>query len=104
MDLLEHILRLLQPTGKLVVTTPNVYHPVRYRLDASHVAGYSYEELGARALIKGFENLRFCRIRPAQSLSRRLFRLVVGAALHRYLGIDDCHTVLLACQRPASDN
>jgi len=85
---------LLRPGGRLLLGTPNLYHPHRYWGDITHKTPYKYEELGGLMLLAGFEPPQIFRIYNDAWL-RRWFRLHVGILLHRYLDIDFAPTVLL---------
>lgn len=93
-DLLCAMRKRLRPNGRLLLGTPNLYHPHRYWGDVTHKTPYKYEELGGLMLMAGFGNVRIFRLFNDAWLPR-LFRVHVGILLHRYLDIDFAGTVLV---------
>jgi len=85
---------LLRTGGRLLLGTPNLYHPHRYWGDITHKTPYKYEELGGLMMMAGFDIPDVFRIYN-DALLRRWFRVHVGVLLHRYLDIDFAGTVLL---------
>ena len=98
LPLLGKIFDLLAPGGKLVMTTPNVAHPTHYYRDPTHVAAYSHEGIGGMLVALGFEVDAMYRIYNAP-LVQKLFRKYVASILHRYLGIDFTHSLLVVASR-----
>lgn len=94
LGLLSRLHGLLRPQGRLLLGTPNLYHPHRYWGDVTHKTPYKYEELGGLMMMAGFGLPSIFRIYNDAWL-RRWFRLHVGILLHRYLDIDFAGTVLL---------
>lgn len=94
LQLLRKLHGLLRPPGRLLLGTPNLYHPHRYWGDITHKTPYKYEELGGLMMLAGFGLPDIFRIYNDAWL-RRWFRLHFGVALHRYLDIDFANTVLL---------
>ncbi|WP_126443903.1 methyltransferase domain-containing protein [Sulfuricystis multivorans] len=94
LNLLNKLHGLLRPHGRLLIGTPNLYHPHRYWGDITHKTPYKYEELGGLMMMAGFALPSIFRIYN-DALLRRWFRLHIGILLHRYLDIDFAGTVLL---------
>lgn len=92
--LLQKMRTLLRPDGRVLLGTPNLYHPHRYWGDVTHKTPYKYEELGGMILLAGFESPQVFRLYNDAWL-RRWFRLHVGILLHRYLDIDFAGTILI---------
>lgn len=92
--LLRRLHELLRPDGRLLLGTPNLYHPHRYWGDITHKTPYKYEELGALMMMAGFGLPSVFRIYN-DALLRRWFRVYLGVWLHRYLDIDFAGTVLV---------
>jgi len=92
--LLRTLRALLRPGGKLLLGTPNLYHPHRYWGDITHKTPYKFEELGGLMMLAGFAAPDVYRIYN-DALLRRWLRLSLGVWLHRYLDIDFAGTVLL---------
>lgn len=96
--LLRAIRGMLRPGGRLLLGTPNLYHPHRYWGDITHKTPYKYEELGGLMMMAGFDLPQAFRLYNAAWL-RRWFRLHVGILLHRYLDIDFAGTILMEAAR-----
>ena len=52
---------LLNPGGRLILSTPNLYAPGQYWKDATHLTPYHHEELGGLLLSQRFEIIEMCR-------------------------------------------
>lgn len=83
---LGRIHALLAPGGRLVVSTPNIFHPSRFLEDATHRTPYSPECLGGAMLLAGFSIESLHRSYNASVVERPLRALL--SPLHRALGID----------------
>jgi predicted SAM-dependent methyltransferase len=92
-QLLNTIHNLLVPGGKLILTTPNSYHPNRY-WEYSHKVSYRYDEIGGILISLGFKVSKIFRIYN-DAFFRRLFRLWIAAPLHRYLCVDFAKSILV---------
>jgi 2-polyprenyl-3-methyl-5-hydroxy-6-metoxy-1,4-benzoquinol methylase len=90
---------LLNPGGRLILTTPNVFNPGRYWQDATHRVAYSYAELAGLLLANRFQ-IRVMYRTYSDAFLRYLFRVYVMAPLHRYLGIDFAKSVLVVAEKP----
>lgn len=95
--LLKKIREFLKENGKLVLTTPNIYHPTRF-FDASHKVPYRYDEIGGILLFLGFKNIRVYRLFN-DDFFRRLFRLYIGKYLHKFLDVDFALSILVTANR-----
>ncbi|MBI5190025.1 MAG: methyltransferase domain-containing protein [Nitrospirae bacterium] len=91
--MLKKVRGLLKPGGRVLIGTPNLYHPHRYFGDITHKTPYKYEELGALMMMAGFGDINVYRVYNDAYL-RRAFRLSVGIWLHKYLDIDFAGSIL----------
>jgi 2-polyprenyl-3-methyl-5-hydroxy-6-metoxy-1,4-benzoquinol methylase len=91
--LLSGIHDILLPGGKLILTTPNAFHPNRY-WEYSHKVSYRYDEIGGILISLGFRVKRIFRIYN-DAFFRRLFRIWVAAPLHKYFSVDFAKSILL---------
>lgn len=91
--MLKKVRALLKPGGRVLIGTPNLFHPHRYFGDITHKTPYKYEELGALMLMAGFGDINIYRVYNDAFL-RRAFRLSVGIWLHKYLDIDFAGSIL----------
>ncbi len=99
MSLLEKIYGFLNPGGRLILTTPNIFNPSRYWRDATHRVAYCYDELGGLLLAHHFRIQAMYRTYNDAFL-RYFFRVYVMSRLHRYLGIDFAKSILIVAEKP----
>jgi hypothetical protein len=91
--LLGQAFLLLNKAGRLIISTPNLYHPNRF-WDISHKTPYRYDDLGAIILSLGCQVEGIYRVYNAPFIPR-LFRLYLAAPLHRYLELDFARSILV---------
>jgi len=96
-ELISNINKVLKKGGKLILTTPNVYHPNRY-WECSHKVSYRYDEIGGILDFSGFNVIRINRIYN-DSFFKRIFRLYFASILHRYLSVDFAKSILLVGEK-----
>ena len=96
--LLKRIYDLLNPGGRLILTTPNVFNPSRYWRDATHKVAYCYDELAGLLVAQHFQ-IRAMYRTYSDAFLRYLFRIYVMAPLHRYLGIDFAKSILIVAEK-----
>lgn len=94
LKLLEELRSKLKTGGKLMLSTPNLYHPHQYFGDSTHVTFYKVQELGGLMMTAGFNNIKAFRIYN-DAFHRRIFRLYIGIVLHKYLEVDFARAVIL---------
>ncbi|MCX6358044.1 MAG: methyltransferase domain-containing protein [Candidatus Aureabacteria bacterium] len=92
-QLLSNIHNLLLPGGKLILTTPNAFHPNRY-WEYSHKVSYRYDEIGGILISLGFRVKSIFRIYN-DAFFRRLFRILVAAPVHKYFSVDFAKSILV---------
>lgn len=92
-QLLNAIHDLLIPGGKLILTTPNAFHPNR-SWEYSHKVTYRYDEIGGILISLGFRIKKILRIYN-DAFFRRLFRTWIAAPLHKYLCVDFAKSILV---------
>ena len=96
--LLQRIYDLLNPGGRLILTTPNVFNPSRYWRDVTHRVAYCYDELAGLLMAHQFQ-IRAMYRTYSDAFLRYLFRIYVMAPLHRYLGIDFAKSILIVAEK-----
>ncbi len=96
--LLKRSYDLLNPGGRLILTTPNVFNPSRFWRDATHRVAYCYDELGGVLLAGGFSIKAMYRTYN-DVFHRYFFRVYVMAPVHRYLGIDFAKSILVVAEK-----
>jgi 2-polyprenyl-3-methyl-5-hydroxy-6-metoxy-1,4-benzoquinol methylase len=99
--MLGRLRELLTDGGTLIISTPNIFNPSRFWLDATHTTAYSYEELGGIVLSQGFEVLGIYRTFHA-SLLQYFLRLTLFYPLHRILNVDFAKSIVVLAQGKGS--
>jgi 2-polyprenyl-3-methyl-5-hydroxy-6-metoxy-1,4-benzoquinol methylase len=97
-ELLSRLHKLLVNGGQLIISTPNIFNPGRFWIDATHKTAYSYEELGGIVLSQGFEVLGIYRCFNA-SVVKYLLRLTIFYPLHRILNVDFAKSVVVLANK-----
>jgi hypothetical protein len=98
-EMVGKIHETLNPGGRVIVTTPNVYTPGQYWKDASHLTPYHYEELGGLFIGQGFEVVEICRLFNEAAVPY-VAKVYLLAPLFRFLGIDFAKSILLTVRKP----
>jgi len=93
-EMLGRLRELLVDGGTLIISTPNIFNPGRFWIDATHKTAYSYEELGGVVLSQGFEVLGIYRTFHASAL-KYLLRLTLFYPLHRILNVDFAKSIVV---------
>ncbi len=89
---------ILKPGGKLVLSTPNIFNPSQYLMDATHITPYSYEELGGLCLRVGFAVQEIYRTFNA-SILKFLLKKTFLAPFHRFVGIDFTKSIIIVAKK-----
>jgi 2-polyprenyl-3-methyl-5-hydroxy-6-metoxy-1,4-benzoquinol methylase len=97
-EVLGRLRELLVQEGKLIISTPNIFHPNRFWQKVTHKVAYSYEELGGILLSKGFEVVGIYRTFSASFL-KYLVRTILFYPLHRILNVDFAKSIVILAQR-----
>ncbi len=97
-NVLRKIYNLLNPKGRLILSTPNIFNPGRFWRDASHKQAYCYDELAGILLAQGYEIKEIYRTYN-DALHKYLFRVYIMSHIHRYLGIDFAKSILILAQK-----
>jgi SAM-dependent methyltransferase len=96
--LLERILTLLSPGGRVLLTTPNTAHPTQYWQDPTHRTPWAYDFLGAALLELGYRDLRYFRTFHAK-LPRFLAARALARILMGWTGLDYAGTIAVSAAR-----
>lgn len=110
LDVVEHIppevisqmltdcFSVLKPGGGIILTTPNVPHPVRLWCDCTHVTAMHHAELGGFVLSAGFERPTLHRIREMRLRDWLLLPLVWPTL--KFLEIDYAFGIAMTASKP----
>jgi SAM-dependent methyltransferase len=93
---------LLEPGGRIVLSTPDVFTPGRWHRDADHRTPFSPWELAAFLEEAGLRVLSLERAWNGPFLERILRRTLL-APLHRATGHDFAHSVVAVAERPQEE-
>jgi SAM-dependent methyltransferase len=97
-EMLGRLNELLVDGGRLIISTPNIFNPSRFWIDATHKVAYHYEELGGLLLSQGFEVLGIYRTFNA-SVPKYFLRLTLFYPLHRILNVDFAKSIVFLAQK-----
>ncbi len=98
-EMLDKCFEVLVPGGLLFITTPNIYYPPNYLRDATHITPWCYDELGALALMTGFELQKMYRLYSDSFLGKLTHRMLFYP-IHRAMGIDFAKQIIMVSKKP----
>ena len=93
LDLLRNTYKLLSPGGRMFVSTPNVYHPMSFWSDCTHITPFRFRHLAGWMVVAGFN--RFWGYRVVQLTWKKRFRYWRYRGLLRLLNIDFAPGILV---------
>jgi SAM-dependent methyltransferase len=96
--MLGRLRELLVEGGRLIISTPNIYHPNTFSTTTTHKTAYRYDELGGIVFSQGFEVLGIYRSFHASAL-KYLLRLSLFYPLHRILNVDFAESIVILAQK-----
>lgn len=96
----EEVAALLQPGGRLLVTTPNIYYPPNFLRDVTHRTPLCFDELGAMVECVGLKTEHIYRVYH-DPIHRMLLRRYLFGWVFRMIGIDFARQIMLVAQKPA---
>lgn len=85
---------LLEPGGRIALTTPNTFYPPAYLRDATHITPFCFDELGGLLRAAGFEVTGLFRLHH-DALLKKLLKRVLLYPLYRIVGIDFAHQIMV---------
>lgn len=85
--LLENARKLLKENGAIVISTPNVYHPVRFWRDCTHITPFAYDELVGLLISVGFSSFKCYRVKN-KIRGKDHFKYWLFKPFIKFLGID----------------
>jgi SAM-dependent methyltransferase len=96
---LQELRSKIRSGGKILLSTPNLYHPHQYFGDSTHITFLTFEDLGGLMMTAGFKSIRAFRIYNDAFL-RRIFRIYVGIYIHKYFDLDFARAILVEGENP----
>jgi SAM-dependent methyltransferase len=97
-EMAARLFEVLNPGGKVILTTPDIYTPGQYWKDASHKTPYHYDELGGIFLSQRFGSVELFRL-FSDAFLNYLMKVYVFSPLFRFLGIDFAKSFLLVAHK-----
>ena len=98
---LKRLAELLEPGGRLVLSTPNTYYPPAYLRDVTHRTPLCYDELAALVAAAGLNVSSIVRVYH-DPVHRRLLRRYLFGWLFWMIGIDFARQIVLVAEKPAA--
>jgi SAM-dependent methyltransferase len=84
--LLSRVWDLLLPAGRILISTPNVDHPVRFWRDCTHITPFRYDELSGFLMESGFTGIEVFRLKKMKI--KDWLRYAIAQPVLRLLDID----------------
>ena len=97
LELFQRAYQLLDPKGRIFVSTPNVYHPMSFWSDATHVTPFRIRHLAGWLATAGFS--RFWGYRVCNLNWKRRWRSWRYRGLLRLLNLDFAPGILVVGER-----
>ncbi|PYK49891.1 MAG: hypothetical protein DME20_05650 [Verrucomicrobia bacterium] len=97
LDLFRKAYALVKPRGRLFVSTPNVYHPMSFWSDSTHITPFRLRHLAGWMKVAGFN--RFWGFRVCEMTWKKKLRYWRYRGLLRLLNLDFAPGVLLIAQK-----
>jgi SAM-dependent methyltransferase len=96
--LFQRAAELLKPGGNIIVSTPNVCHPVRFWRDCTHITPFRYDELAGLLYTAGFTGIEIFRLRKMRL--KDWLRYWVSLPTLRLLDIDFAPGIVVRAKLP----
>lgn len=99
-EMLTKIYKLLKPGGKFIISTPNIYHPVAFREDPTHITPWGYSDLIGALISLGFKEAKIYRIASRRAaFGRSNPKRIIKRWLCHNLGLDFAKRILVTCKK-----
>lgn len=95
-EMLKKIKAMLHNGGRLILTTPNIFHPHRY-WECTHKVSYRYDEIGGLLLSLDYQVEHICRIYN-NAFIPYIVRLYLAAPIHCYFDIDFAKSIVIVAK------
>ena len=96
--MLRRLWTLMNDSGRIIVSTPNLHHPNRYWQDPDHKTPYHYDVIGGSLLSAGFTIKAMYRTYNDQFI-KRFLRIHLASCLHKYLDIDFAESIVIVARK-----
>jgi len=93
-EMVGKIQQILNPGGRVILTTPNVFRPGQYWKDVTHRTPYHYADLGGLFLSEHFELIEIRRVFN-EPFVLFVLKSYLFSFVFRFLGIDFSKSILL---------
>ena len=97
-EMVAKIYQILNPGGRVILSTPNIYTPGQYWMGVDHLTAYHYEELGAVFLSQGFTLVDIRRVYN-DPFVQYVMKVYLLTPLFRFLNIDYTKSILLVARK-----
>lgn len=97
LDLFRQTHKLISPGGRLFVSTPNVYHPMSFWSDSTHITPFRFRHLAGWMATAGFS--RFWAYRVCDLTWKKRLRYWRYRGLLRLLNIDFAPGILVVAEK-----
>jgi len=97
-EMVARIYQVLNPGGRVILSTPNIYTPGQYWKDVDHLTAYHHEELGALFLSRGFSIVDIRRVYNGPFLEY-IMKVYFLSPVFRFLKIDFAKSILLVARK-----
>jgi len=97
-EMIGRINGILNPGGRVILTTPNIFKPGQYWKDATHRTPYHYADIGALILREHFELVEVRRVFNEPFIPF-LLKACLFSFLFRFLEIDFSKSILLVARK-----
>ena len=95
-EMLGKIYKLLKPGGRFIISTPNIYHPVIFREDPTHITPWGYSDLIGALISLGFKEAKIYRIASRRAaFGRSNPKRIIKRWLCYNLGFDFAKRILV---------
>ncbi len=99
-EMLTKIYKLLKPAGRFIISTPNIYHPVVFREDPTHITPWGYGDLVGALISLGFKEAKIYRIASRRAaFGRSNPKRIIKRWLYHNLGLDFAKRILITCKK-----
>jgi SAM-dependent methyltransferase len=97
-EMVAKIYQVLNPGGRVILSTPNIYTPGQYWMGVDHLTAYHYEELGALFVSQGFDIVDIRRVYN-DAFVQYVMKVYLLTPVFKFLKIDYTKSILLVARK-----